>query len=483
MGSENRGLGGYMTNTFDAIIIGTGQAGPFLAQRLTAAGMKVAIIERKHFGGTCVNTGCIPTKTMVASAYTAHMTMRAADFGVIVPAGVSVDMKRVKARKDAISGTSRKGVESWLRQMTQCTVYQGHARFESAREVSVGDLRLTSERIFINVGARAVVPALPGLDHINYFTNSSLLEIDFLPRQLIIVGGGYVGLEFGQMYRRFGSEVTLIEMGSRLLQREDEDISDVIHNILEIEGVQIRLNAKCIGFSKTDDGIVARVDCTEGSPRVTGTHVLLAVGRRPNTDDLGLQNAGITIDAHGYIPVDDQLRTSVPGIWALGDCNGKGGFTHTSFNDSEIVAANLLDNDPRRVSDRIPAYALYIDPPLGRAGLTEAEVRRTGRRALIGKRLMTKVGRAVEKGETQGFMKILVDAKTKEILGAAVLGTSGDEVIHSILDVMYAKAPYTVIERAMHIHPTVSELVPTMLGELRPLAVAQDTTRSFGSGE
>jgi pyruvate/2-oxoglutarate dehydrogenase complex dihydrolipoamide dehydrogenase (E3) component len=461
-----------MANFFDAIIIGTGQAGPFLAKRLTAAGMIVAIVERGRFGGTCVNTGCIPTKTMVASAYAAHIVRRATDFGVMVPAGVNVDMKRVKARKDAISGQSRTGVESWLRQMANCTVYQGHARFESAGEVSVGDARLTSERIFINVGGRAVVPPLPGLDQIEYFTNSSLLDIDFLPKHLIIVGGGYVGLEFGQMYRRFGSEVTVVEMGSRLIQREDEDISEAIHKILESEGIQIRLNAKCIGFSKTGDGVSARVDCTEGSPEVDGTNVLLAVGRRPNTDDLGLENAGIAVDARGYIPVDDQLRTSVSGIWAMGDCNGKGGFTHTSFNDSEIVAANLLDQDPRRVSDRITTYALYIDPPLGRAGLTEAEVRRSGRRALIGTRPMTKVGRAVEKGETQGFMKILVDAQTKEILGAAILGTSGDEVIHCILDVMYAKAPYTVIERAMHIHPTVSELVPTMLGELRPLAVA-----------
>jgi pyruvate/2-oxoglutarate dehydrogenase complex dihydrolipoamide dehydrogenase (E3) component len=465
-----------MANTFDAIIIGTGQAGPFLAQRLTAAGLKVAIIERGRFGGTCVNTGCIPTKTMVASAYAAHMARRGAEFGVMVPTGISVDMKRVKARKDAISGQSRTGVESWLRQMANCTVYQGHARFESPREVRVGGDTLTSERIFINVGGRAVVPPLPGLDQIEYFTNSSLLEIDFLPKHLIIVGGSYIGLEFGQMYRRFGSEVTIVEMKSKLIQREDEDISEAIHKILEIEGIQIRLNAKCIGFSKTGDGVAARVDCAEGSPEVAGTHVLLAVGRRPNTDDLGLEKAGIAVDARGYIPVDEQLRTRVSGIWALGDCNGKGGFTHTSFNDSEIVAANLLDGDSRRVTDRIPAYALYIDPPLGRAGLTEAEVRRSGRRALIGKRPMTKVGRAVEKGETQGFMKILVDAQTKEIMGAAVLGTSGDEVIHSILDVMYAKASYTVIERAMHIHPTVSELVPTMLGELRPLAVPQDTT-------
>jgi len=459
-----------MTSQFDAIIIGTGQAGPFLARRLAAAGMQVAIIERKLFGGTCVNTGCIPTKTMVASAYAAHIARRAADFGVAVDGRVSVDMRRVKARRDAISGQSRTGVETGLKQMANCTVYEGHARFESPRHVAVGPHRIAADRIFINVGGRAVVPRLPGLEQVPYLTNSSMMDVDFLPPRLIIVGGSYVGLEFGQMFRRFGSEVTIIEMAPRLIQREDEDVSGAIREILEREDIHVRLNAQCIGFARRGEETVARVDCLEGAAEVGGTHLLLAVGRRPNTDDLGLEKAGVASDERGYIVVDDQLRTSVPGIWALGDCNGRGAFTHTSFNDAEIVAANLLDNDPRRLSDRIPAYALYIDPPLGRAGLTEAEVRRTGRRALAGKRPMTKVSRAVEKGEMQGFMKVVVDAQTREILGAAILGTGGDEVIHSILDVMYAKAPYTVMQRAVHIHPTVSELIPTMLGDLQPLA-------------
>ena len=462
-----------MTATYDAIIVGTGQAGPFLAGRLATGGMKVAIIERKLFGGTCVNTGCIPTKTMVASAYAAHMARRAADFGVNT-GGVKIDMKRVKARKDEVSRQSRTGLESWLKGMGNCTVYEGHARFESPRELSVGPERLTAERIFINVGGRASVPQMPGLEEIEYFTNSSMMTIDFVPEHLIIVGGSYIGLEFGQMFRRFGSEVTIIEMGEGLIQREDEDVSLAIQAILERENIRVRLNAKCIGFAKRGDEINTRVECTSGSPEVSGTHVLLAVGRRPNTDDLGLEKAGVSVDQRGYIVVDDQLRTSTPGIWALGDCNGKGAFTHTSFNDAEIVAANLLDNDPRRVSDRILAYALYIDPPLGRAGMTEAEVRKLSRSALVGRRAMTKVGRAVEKGETQGFMKIVVDAQTREILGAAILGTGGDEAIHSILDVMYAKAPYTVIQRAMHIHPTVSELIPTMLGELQPLTATTD---------
>jgi pyruvate/2-oxoglutarate dehydrogenase complex dihydrolipoamide dehydrogenase (E3) component len=458
-----------MTNHFDAIIIGTGQAGPSLAGRLAGAGMKVAVIERKLFGGTCVNTGCIPTKTMVASAYAAHLARRAAEFGVNTGGSVSVDMKRVKARKDEISGKSRTGVESWLKGMENCTVYQGHARFESAGEISVGGDRLTAERFFINVGGRARVPDLPGLDQVEYLTNSSMMAVDFLPRHLIVVGGSYVGLEFGQMFRRFGSEVTILEMGPRLVPREDEDVSAAIQEILEGEGITVRVNSKCIALSKRGDEVIARAECKEGAPEVSGSHVLLAVGRRPNTEDLGLEKAGVAVDAHGYIEVDDQLRTSVPGVWALGDCNGKGAFTHTSYNDGEIASANLLDNDPRRVSDRITAYNLYVDPPLGRAGQTEAEVRKSGRKALVGKRPMTKVGRAVEKGESQGFMKVVVDAETKRILGAAILGVGGDEVIHSILDVMYAKAPYTVIQRAVHIHPTVSELVPTMLGELKPL--------------
>lgn len=458
-----------MARAYDAIIIGTGQAGPSLAGRLVSAGRRVAIIERKLFGGTCVNTGCIPTKTMVASAYAAHLARSAAEYGVVIHEEVSVDMKRVKARKDEVSGRSRTGVESWLKGMANCTVYEGHARFESPREVRVGSEVLTAEKIFINVGGRAAVPPFPGLDQVSYLNNVSILQLDFLPRHLVVVGGGYVGLEFGQIFRRFGSEVTIIEMGPRLIGREDEDVSAAIEEILEKEGIHVRLNAECIRVAKHPDGVAVGVDCAQGPPEVTGSHVLLAIGRRPNTDDLELEKAGVAQDKRGYILVDDRLRTNVPGIWALGDCNGRGAFTHTSYNDFEIVAANLLDNDPRRVTDRITAYNLYIDPPLGRAGMTEAEVRESGRAALTAKMPMTRVSRAREKGEMEGFMKILVDAETKKILGASILGTGGDEVIHCILDVMYTGAPYTVLQRAMHIHPTVSELVPTLLGELKPL--------------
>jgi len=459
-----------MSVPYEAIIIGTGQAGPPLARRLTAAGMKVAIIERGLFGGTCVNTGCIPTKTMVASAYAARLASRGAEFGVVASVPVTVDMKRVKARKDEISGQSNQSVETGLRKMPNCTVYQGHARFESPHEIRVGDMSLTADKIFINVGGRAVVPPIPGLDQVPYLTNSSMMQVDFLPRHLLILGGSYIGLEFGQMFRRFGSQVTIIEAGPRLIPREDEDVSAAILDILEREGIQVRLGTKCKSFAKQGDQVVASTDAAGAGSEIRGSHLLVATGRRPSTDALGLDKAGVAVDARGNILVDDQLRTNIPGIWAIGDCNGKGGFTHTSYNDFEIVAANLLDHDPRKVSDRIHTYALYIDPPLGRAGMTETEARATGRKVLIGKRPMTKVGRAVEKGETFGFMKVLIEADSQRILGAAILGTGGDEAIHSILDVMYADKPYTVIQRAVHIHPTVSELIPTMLGELKPLS-------------
>jgi pyruvate/2-oxoglutarate dehydrogenase complex dihydrolipoamide dehydrogenase (E3) component len=457
-----------MNKSYDAIIIGTGQAGPFLAIRMAKAGRKVAIIERGRFGGTCVNTGCIPTKTLVASAEVAHVARRAAEFGVLT-GDVTVDMKKVKARKDAIQRPSQEGAEQRLREQPNCDVYKGQARFESAHVVAVGDDRLTSEQIFINVGGRATVPEVRGIDQVPYWNNSSMMGVDFLPEHLIVIGGSYIGLEFGQMYRRFGSQVTILQREARLVPREDEDVSDAIREIVEREGITVRLNSTCITVEKRGTEIVAGVDCTANPAPTVGTHVLVAAGRRPNTDDLGLDKAGVAQDKRGNIIVDDELRTNVPGVWALGDCNGRGGFTHTSYNDYEIVAANLLDNDPRKVSDRITAYNLYIDPPLGRAGMTEAEVRKSGKKALIGKYQMANVGRAREKSETQGFMKVLVDAETELILGAAVLGVGGDEVIHSLLDVMYAKAPYTVVSRAMHIHPTVSELIPTMLQDLKPL--------------
>jgi pyruvate/2-oxoglutarate dehydrogenase complex dihydrolipoamide dehydrogenase (E3) component len=455
-----------MTKDFDAIVVGAGQAGPSLAGRLTGAGMTVAMIERKLFGGTCVNTGCIPTKTLVASAYAAHMARRGAEYGVGT-GPVLIDMKRVKARKDEVSGNSRRGVEGWLDGMERCTVFRCHARFEDAHTISVNGQTIRGERIFLNVGGRAIAPDMPGLSAIAYLTNTSILDLDTVPEHLVIVGGSYIALEFAQMYRRFGARVSVIERGPRLIAQEDEDVSAAIKDILEGEGIAVHLGADDIRFAGRSGAFT--VTPRAGGPEIAGSHLLMAVGRRPNTDDLGLDKAGVKTDPRGYIAVDDQLTTSVPHIWALGDCNGKGAFTHTSYNDFEIVAANLFDKDPRRVSDRIITYALYIDPPLGRAGLTETAVRKSGRKALVGFRPMTRVGRAVEKGETNGFMKVVVDAGTKEILGAAILGVGGDEAIHAILDVMAAKAPYTRLQRTMHIHPTVSELIPTMLGEMKPL--------------
>lgn len=453
--------------TFDAIIIGCGQAGPSLAGRLSAAGMTVALVERKLVGGTCVNTGCMPTKTMVASAYAAHLARRAADYGVTLSGPVGVDMKAIKARKDKVSNDARKGLEDWIASMPGCTLFRDHARFEDPHTVRVGDDLLTAGKIFLNVGGRASVPDLPGLADITFLTNSSIMDLDVLPRHLVVVGGSYISLEFAQMFRRFGSEVTVIERAPRLIGREDEDVSGTILSMFEKEGIAVHLGAEEISFTRQDEQTA--VTFAQSKPPVVASHVLLALGRIPNTDDLGLDKAGVTVDKRGFVEVDDQLHTSVPHIWAMGDCNGKGAFTHTSYNDYEIVAANLLDNDPRKVSDRIEAYALYTDPPLGRAGMTEAAVRRSGRRALVGQRPMTRVGRAVEKGETQGFMKILVDADSGEILGCSVLGPGGDEVVHCVLDLMYAKAPVRTLQRAVHIHPNVAELLPTIAQELKPL--------------
>jgi pyruvate/2-oxoglutarate dehydrogenase complex dihydrolipoamide dehydrogenase (E3) component len=454
-----------MADRFDAVVIGAGQAGPALAARLGAEGLKTAIIERKLLGGTCVNVGCIPTKTLVGSARAIHMARRGAEYG-FSSGNVKVDMQAVKARKDGVVKNSSDGLAGWIGGMKNVTLIRGQARFTAPRTLDVGGKTLHADKIFINVGGRATVPDIPGVKDVPYMTNSQMMELDEVPDHLIIVGGSYIGLEFAQMYRRFGARVTVIEKFPKLLPREDEDVVAEIRAILEREGVEIFLGAEDLKVTKSGN----RINVKFGEQSIEGTHLLLAVGRIPNTDDLGLKQAGIAADPRGYITVDDQCRTSAEGVWALGDVNGKGAFTHTSWNDYEIVAANLFDNDPRKISDRISCYALFIDPPLGRVGMNEAEAKKSGRKLLRAKMLMSRVGRAREMGETQGFMKVLVDADTKELLGAAILGLNGDEVVHSLLDVMYAKKPYTTIQRAVHIHPTVTELVPTLLGMLRPFA-------------
>jgi pyruvate/2-oxoglutarate dehydrogenase complex dihydrolipoamide dehydrogenase (E3) component len=454
---------------YDAIVIGTGQAGPALAVRLAGAGRTVAIVERKRFGGTCVNNGCMPTKALVASAYAAHVARRAAEYGVVIGGPVRVDMKAVKARKDAIVQRAAGNIEKWLSGTERVTVLRGHARFESPTSVRVGDDVLEAKQVFVNVGGRAAVPGIPGLADVDYLTNSTIMDVDVVPEHLVVLGGSYIGLEIAQVFRRFGAKVTVVEKADRLIAREDADVSAGVADILRNEGIAIETGAECMALEKRDARIALKLDCKGRGYEVAGSHLFLALGRVPNTGDLGLDNAGVAVDERGFISVDDELRTNVTGIWALGDCNGRGAFTHTAYNDYEVVADNLLLGAKRSIANRLPAYALFTDPPLGRVGMTDDEVRRSGRKALVGMRPMTRVGRAVEKGETQGFMKIAVDAETGAILGAAILGTGGDEVIHSILDVMYANAPWSVIRRAMHIHPTVSELVPTMLSDLRPM--------------
>jgi pyruvate/2-oxoglutarate dehydrogenase complex dihydrolipoamide dehydrogenase (E3) component len=454
---------------FDALIIGMGQAGPSLAGRLAGAGMKVAVVEQDKFGGTCVNNGCTPTKAMVASAYAAHLARRSAEYGVIAEGTPRIDMKRVKARKDAIVGNSRDGLENWMTGLKGATVYRGRARFVGPTEVQVGADTLRAEKIFLNVGGRPLVPKMPGVETVPYLTNVTMMDLDFVPAHLVVIGGSYVGLEFAQMFRRFGSRVTVVEMGPRVVAREDEDVSLEIQRFLAEEGIQLRLHAECVSVQKESDGLSVGLDCKDGAPREGGTHLLLAVGRVPNTDDLGLDVAGVKLDKRGYIEVDEALRTSNPKVWALGDCNGKGAFTHTAYNDYEIVADNLVANAGRKHTDRISAYALYTDPPLGRIGLSEKEIKDKGIKALVGKRPMSRVARAVQKGETNGFLKIHVEQGSQRILGAALLGVGADESVHSILDAVYAGMPYSEFQRHVRIHPTVSELLPTVLENLSPL--------------
>ena len=456
------------SETFDAIIIGAGQAGPAIAARCSKEGLRTAVIERGAFGGTCVNAGCVPTKTLVASARAIHLARRGEEFGFDAGA-IRVDMGRVKVRKDDIVRQSREGVEGWMRGLKNTEVIVGNARFVAKSTVEVAGRRLTAPRIFLNTGARSVRPDLPGIDSVPTLDNVSIMELATVPEHLVIVGGSYIGLEFAQMMRRFGAQVTVVELSPRLLSREDEDVSDGIRDILAKEGVRFELGATCVSLSRQGKHIAVGAACGGSPNQIVGSHVLVAIGRRPNTDALGLELAGIKTDERGYIVVDEQCRSSAEGVWAVGDCNGRGAFTHTSWNDHEIVVANLFDSDPRRIADRIDCYALFIDPALGRVGMTETQARASGKPVLMAKMPMQRVGRAREAGETQGFMKVLVDAQTQHLLGAAILGLNGDEVIHALLDIMAAKQPYTAISRTMHIHPTVSELVPTLLQQLEPL--------------
>ncbi len=449
---------------YDAIIIGTGQAGPGLAGDLIKNGYKTAIIEKGHYGGTCVNTGCTPTKAYVASARRARAAKNSSGHGVSVEGKVKVDLKTIKKRKDEIVQESRDGLKGFLENTDKLTAYRGKAVFTGPHTVEVNGEELEADKIFINVGGRPRIP--DGFEEVGYLTNQSILELEEIPRHLLIVGGGYVGLEFGQMFRRFGSEVTIIEMADRLLKREDQDVCSGISEIFEKEGIHIRLNAECISGRPAGDQIEVELDCEEGDKIVRGSHLLIAAGRVPNTDDLGLDKAGVETDDRGYIRVNNGLQTSARHIWAMGDCNGEGAFTHTAYNDYQIVASHLFGDGSRKLSDRYVCYAAYIDPPIARVGMSEQEAKEKGITYKLAKRPMKRIARAKEKGETQGFLKILVEEDTDKVLGAAFLGTGADEYIHTIIDLMYAEAPYTVIRDAVHIHPTVSELLPTMLENL-----------------
>jgi pyruvate/2-oxoglutarate dehydrogenase complex dihydrolipoamide dehydrogenase (E3) component len=457
-----------MDDAFDAIVIGAGQAGPSLAVECAQRGMRTVLIEREHLGGTCVNNGCIPTKTLVASARAAQVARRATEWGVKLHGDVQVDMAAVKARMDGVVAQSRQGLERWVGDTKGLTLLRGHARFVAANAIEVDGRRLNASKIFINVGAEAARPSIEGLDRVPVLNNRSILELDRLPEHLAIIGGSYIGLEFAQMYRRFGAQVTVCEMAPRLIAREDDEVSAAVQRILEAEGIAVRTASQCLSVAPRDGRIAVRTSC--GSPDVLATHLLLATGRKPNTADLGLQAAGIATDSRGHITVNERLETNVPGVWALGECNGRGAFTHTSYNDYEIVAGNLWRSEDRKLSDRTTAYALFIDPPLGRVGLTEREVRERGRPALVGRMPMSRVGRAREAGETQGFMTVLVDKASQQVLGAALLGLNADEVIHAFVDTIAARQPYTTLRRTMHVHPTVSELIPTLLSDLKPLA-------------
>jgi pyruvate/2-oxoglutarate dehydrogenase complex dihydrolipoamide dehydrogenase (E3) component len=459
-----------MSTAFDAIIIGAGQAGPALAAKLAGAGQQVAVIERRHLGGSCINFGCTPTKAMVASARAAWMARHAGEYGVRVHGDVLVDMPAVNARAEKIVEASRRGLREWLESTPGVTLIDGHARLGGAGEVHVEDRSYRAEHIFINTGSRPIVPDLPGLDQVECLTSTHMVGIDRVPDHLVVLGGGYIGVEFAQMFRRFGSAVTLVERHARLLEHEDSDISAAMQSLLEAEGIEVLVAAAATRVARHDRGVVLSVDQgAAGTREIIASDLLLALGRRPNSDELDLEAAAVATDAHGHIRVDAQLHTSVDGIWALGDVNGHGGFTHTAYDDHAIVADELFGDGQRSLEDRIDAYAVYTDPPLGRVGLTEARLRGSGRRVLLASMPMTEVSRARERGETQGLIKLLVDGDSEQLLGAAVLGIAGDEVVHGVLDLMAAGAPYTVLRDSMGIHPTVSELLPSLLERLEPL--------------
>jgi pyruvate/2-oxoglutarate dehydrogenase complex dihydrolipoamide dehydrogenase (E3) component len=442
---------------FDVIIIGTGQAGPSLAASLAKNGYKTAIIEKAHLGGTCVNVGCTPTKAYVASARRVFAAGNSEEHGVILEGNLKIDLKRIKQRKDKLVQDSRSGLEKMFTDTENLTLIRGKATFLDQHTVQVKNKKYTAEKFYINVGGRPRIPE--DFKAIDYLTNESILELEEIPEHLVIIGGGYIGLEFGQMFRRFGSKVTILEKGNQLLKKEDDDIAE----ILKDSGIDVRLNSDCISAEKSDTGISVNYNCEGSIEKIKASHVLVATGRIPNTDDLGLDKAGVKLDKRRFIVVNNELKTSAAHIWALGDCNGEGAFTHTSYNDFQIVNSHLFEERKRYLSDRFTCYAAFIDPPLARVGLNENDIKKQGLKAKVAIRPMSKIARAKEKGETAGKLKIFIENDTNKILGATFLGAGADEYIHTVIDQMYAGASYEVIRDAIHIHPTMSELLPTML--------------------
>jgi pyruvate/2-oxoglutarate dehydrogenase complex dihydrolipoamide dehydrogenase (E3) component len=451
---------------YDAIVIGSGQAGNPLCQKLADHGWTVALIEKEHLGGTCVNTGCTPTKTMIASAQVAHYARHAARWGVRT-GDVSVDLAKVVARKDQIVSQVRGGQERKMQQRKNLHLHRGIARFLDPHRLRVGDQVLEGQRVFINTGTRVAVSPLDGLDAVPYLTNATIMELTEVPEHLVVLGGGYIGLEFGQMFRRFGSRVTVVHNGGQILAREDADVAAELQKTLEAEGLRFVLNARATRTDLQSRRVALTMQTGSGSETVTGSHLLVATGRVANSDELGLENVGLKTEAHGFIRVNNRLETGVPGIWALGDVKGGPAFTHIAYNDFQIVYANLIEGRSLTTDNRHVPYSVFTDPQLGRVGLTEKEARAGGRRLKVGKIPMGWVARAIERDETAGLMKLVVDADTDRILGAAILGTEGGELVQLLGAVMLAGAPYTLLKGAVYIHPTLAEGFWTLMEEVK----------------
>jgi pyruvate/2-oxoglutarate dehydrogenase complex dihydrolipoamide dehydrogenase (E3) component len=452
---------------YDAIIIGSGQGGNPLAYSLADLGWSVALIEKKYLGGTCINTGCTPTKTMVHRAQVAHYARNAARWGVNA-SNVSVDLPKIVAQKDEVVLSFRSGRQKQVDKRANLRLHRGHARFVGTHQLMADEDLLESEKVFIDTGCRPSTPEIPGLETVPYLTNESAMQLTTLPEHLLILGGGYIGLEFGQMFRRYGSRVTVLHTGKQIISREDPETAAELQRALEVEGIQVLLNTRTTGVANKNGAVTLSFESPAGSSTVIGSHVLVATGRRPNTDDLGLDKAGIETDKSGYIKVNGRLETNVPGVWALGDCKGGPAFTHISYNDFQILYANLVEGKDLSIENRLVPSCVFTDPQLGGVGMTEKEARAKGFKVKIGRCPMTYVARAIERGETAGLMKIVVDASNDRVLGASILATEGGELVQILSTLMLAKQPYTLLKGAIYIHPTLAEGFFTLMEDVRP---------------